>query len=267
MYPSIKNIFKLNQLFYLYCMILLAFLYTQPTHAQNFYSNCSETLTQQLIQKFNLNTQQNLDVRYPVFQTCLTISKHQQIIAISNPVAMQSDFADYDLNLYLIDTASSKILNHYTYPKTISSDTSQFENLKFDINPYSKTPHTHVIGLALTYGHSGGMYYTIRELKLFQINAAKVQLVLDNFMTNFSGGNTPSRCETDVQTETQILLNPLKQQSHGLADIQLTEKSERITLDEKNCKTHRIVKKQNHIMKFDGKKYHFKHLNFLDFGI
>nr|WP_234623010.1 hypothetical protein [Acinetobacter guillouiae] len=111
------------------------------------------------------------------------------------------------------------------------------------------------------------MYYTIRELKLFQINAAKVQLVLDNFMTNFSGGNTPSRCETDVQTETQILLNPLKQQSHGLADIQLTEKSERITLDEKNCKTHRIVKKQSHIMKFDGKKYRFKHLNFLDFGI
>ena len=54
MYPSIKNIFKLNQLFYLYCMILLAFLYTQPTHAQNAYSNCSETQTQQLIQKFNL---------------------------------------------------------------------------------------------------------------------------------------------------------------------------------------------------------------------
>jgi hypothetical protein len=50
MYPSIKNIFKLNQLFYLYYMILLAFLYTQPTHAQNLYSNCSETLTQQLIQ-------------------------------------------------------------------------------------------------------------------------------------------------------------------------------------------------------------------------
>ncbi|WP_234623011.1 hypothetical protein [Acinetobacter guillouiae] len=108
MYPSIKNIFKLNQLFYLYHMILLAFLYTQPTHAQNLYSNCSETQTQQLIQKFNLNTQQNLDVRYPVFQTCLTISKHQQIIAISNPVAMQSDFADYDLNLYLIDTHLQK---------------------------------------------------------------------------------------------------------------------------------------------------------------
>ncbi|WP_303577046.1 hypothetical protein [Acinetobacter guillouiae] len=267
MYPPIKNIFKFNQLFYLYCMILLAFLYTQPTHAQNLYSNCSETLTQQLIQKFNLNTQQNLDARYPVFQTCLTISKHQQIIAISNPVAMQSDFADYDLNLYLIDTASSKILNHYTYPKTISADASQFENLKFDINPYAKTPHTHVIGLALTYGHLGRIDYTIREIKLFKISNQQMQLVLDKFMTNYSAGERPSLCENNAQTETQILLNPLKQQNHGLADIQLTEKSERITLDEKNCKTHRIVKKQSHIMKFDGKKYRFKHLNFLDFGI
>ncbi|MEK7739567.1 MAG: hypothetical protein AAB326_06000, partial [Pseudomonadota bacterium] len=59
----------------------------------------------------------------------------------------------------------------------------------------------------------------------------------------------------------------LKQNSHGLADIQLTEKTERITLNEKNCSTHRIVKRQRHIMKFDGKKYRFEHLNFLDFGI
>jgi hypothetical protein len=180
---------------------------------------------------------------------------------------MQSDFADYDLNLYLIDTSSSKILNHYTYPKTISSDASQFENLKFDINPYSKTPHTHVIGLALTYGHLGIIDYTIREIKLFKISNQQMQLVLDRFRTNYSASERPSICENNAQTETQILLHPLKQQSHGLADIQLTEKSERITLDEKNCKTHRIVKKQSHIMKFDGKKYRFKQLKFLDFGI
>ena len=272
MYSSLLTMTFMRRLFYFCCIaicifIFLPFSYAQQKNIQNNYSRCSETQTLQLIDKLKLISPEQRDTRYPTFERCIKLDQNRQLIAISQPLHMPSGYADYDLNLYLIDTASSKILNHYTYPKTISSDASQFENLKFDINPYSKTPHTHVIGLALTYGHSGGMYYTIRELKLFQINAAKVQLVLDNFMTNFSGGNTPSRCETDVQTETQILLNPLKQQSHGLADIQLTEKSERITLDEKNCKTHRIVKKQSHIMKFDGKKYRFKHLNFLDFGI
>jgi hypothetical protein len=267
MYSPIQNTFKLNQLIYLYRMILITFSCIQSTHAQDVYSRCTEPQTKQLIQKFNLNTQQNLDPLYPVFQTCLTIRKHQQIIAISNPVPMQSGFADYNLNLYLIDPASSKILNHYTYPKIISSDAGQFENLKFDIHHFSTDNATPVIGLALTYGHLGRIYYTIREIKLFKISNQQMQLVLDKFMTNYSAGERPSICENNAQTETQILLHPLKQNSHGLADIQLTEKTERITLNEKNCSTQRIVKKQRHIMKFDGKKYRFEHLNFLDFGI
>jgi len=272
MYSSLLTMTFMRRLFYFCCIaicifIFLPFSYAQQKNIQNNYSRCSETQTLQLIDKLKLISPEQRDTRYPTFERCIKLDQNRQLIAISQPLHMPSGYADYDLNLYLIDNASEKILNHYHYPMKISSDNHQFENLKFDINPYSKTPHTHVIGLALTYGHLGRIDYTISEIKLFKISNQQMQLVLDKFMTNYSAGERPSLCENNAQTETQILLHPLKQNSHGLADIQLTEKTERITLNEKNCSTHRIAKKQRHIMKFDGKKYRFEHLNFLDFGI
>ncbi len=272
MYSSLLTMTFMRHLFYFCCIaicifILIPFSYAQQMNIQNTYSRCSQTQTQQLLDQLNLISSQHSDTRYPTFETCIELDQNLQLIAVSQPLPLSSGYPDYDLNLYLIDNTSEKILNHYHYPMTITSDIGQYENLQFDIHHFSTDYATPVIGLALTYKHLGRIDITIREIKLFKIDNRQLQLVLDKFMTNYSGSERPSMCENNQQIEAQILLHPLKQNSHGLADIQLTEKTERITLDEKNCSTHRIVKKQRHIMKFDGKEYRFKHLKFLDFGI
>lgn len=272
MYSSLLTMTFMRCLFYFCCIaicifILIPFSYAQQMNVQNTYSQCTETQTQQLLDQFKLISPQHNYTRYPTFETCIKLDQNQQFIAISQPRHMPSGYADYSLDLYLIDNTSEKILNHYHYPMKISSDIVQFENLQFDIHHFSTDNATPVIGLTLTYKHLGRIDITTREIKLFKINNHQLQLVLDQFMTNYSASERPSMCENNKQIETQILLHRLNQNSHGLADIQLTEKTERITLDEKNCSTHRIVKKQRHIMKFDGKEYRFKHLKFLDFGI
>lgn len=259
-------------LFYAGCIaicgfIFIPFSYAQQTNVQNTYSRCSETQTQQLVNKLKAISPQQKDTRYPTFESCINLDQNRQLIAMSQPIHMPSGYADYNLDLYLIDNTSEKILNHYHYPMKITSDIGQYENLQFDIHRFSTDNATPVIGLALTHRHLGRTDITIREIKFFKINNHQLHLVLDKFMTNYSASERPSMCENNKQIETQILLHPLKQNSHGLADLQLTEKTERITLDEKNCSTQRIVKKQRHIMKFDGKTYRFKHLKFLDVGI
>jgi hypothetical protein len=272
MYSSLFTMSVMHRLFYFCCIAVYVSMfsslsYAQQTNVQSTYSRCAETQSQQLIDKLKLISQQQRDTRYPTFESCIKLDQNQQLVAISQPLHMPSGYADYNLDLYLIDNTSEKILNHYHYPMKISSDIGQYENLQFDIHRFSTDNATPVIGLALTYRHLGRIDITIREIKLFKITNHQLQLVLDKFMTNYSGNERPSMCENNKQTETQILLHPLKQSSHGLADIQLTEKAERIELNEENCSTQRIMKKQRHIMKFDGKKYRFEHLKFLDFGI
>ncbi len=232
------------------------------------YQLCSEQQTQQLIKQFSLKQIQSSE-EYPSYSSCLTLNAQQKLIAISNPVHTQSDYADYDLNLYLIDAQKQQILKKYKESQSTASDGAHFENMQFDSNPFSISNAKQLIGLRFQHGHLGSDSFTIKELKLFELDTQNnMRLVLSNFRTDFEGGTRPnSKCQDSLYTNSKVLLIPQKSTTNGLNDFKIKENVFRQEPNKNSCKVKKINQSKIHYMRFDGKKYRFEHLNFLDYGI
>ena len=261
-----------KSLYQCFCSIVLcssAGLIVQNTHAAA-YSLCSEQRTADLILKFKLSPQ-SVHESYPSYTSCIVLADQKQLLAITQPVDIQEEgSADYDLNLYLIDPAGHQIIKHYTETYSTSSDAHIFEGIQFDPNAYSRSEHHQMVGLSYQHGHLGGDSYTLKELKLFELNAHHdIRLVLNNFRTDFEGGSRPySQCDGGgMYTRSKILLIPQNTLSHGLNDFKLKETVDREETDPNTCKVHKTTQHKTHQLQFNGEKYLFEHLDFLDFGI
>lgn len=232
------------------------------------YQLCSKQQKVQLIKQFSLKQIQSSE-EYPSYSSCVVLNAQQKLIAISNPIHTESDYADYDLNLYLIDTQKQQILKKYKESQSTASDAAHFENMQFDTNPFSTSNAKQLIGLRFQHGHLGSDSFTIKELKLFELDTQNnMRLVLDSFRTDFEGETRPHfKCQDGLYTNSKVLLIPQQSTTNGLNDFKIKETVFRQEPNENSCKVKKINKSKTHYMRFDGKKYDFKHLNFLDYGI
>ena len=232
------------------------------------YQLCSQQQKLQLIKQFSLKQILNNE-EYPSYSSCVALNAQQKLIAISNPLHTESDYADYDLSLYLIDNQNQRILKKYKDIHSIDSDAAHFENMQFDSNPFSTSNAKQLIGLRFQHGHLGSDSFTIKELTLFELDTKNnIRKVLGGFRTDFEGGTRPNfKCQDGLYTHSKVLLIPQQSTTNGMNDFKIKESVFRQEPNENSCKVKKINRSKTHYMRFDGKKYDFKHLNFLDYGI
>ena len=255
---------------YVLCLLVLLSIFSSYVLAAPKYQLCTDQQTQKLIHQFKLNIIKEKD-SYNTYTSCLNLNKNQQIIAISQPIIVNKNegYAEYDLQLYLIDAYTHQILHHYIDQIGLGSDAAVLNQIKFDINAYSTVKDKNMIGLKIFHEHLGEMSFNFQNLYLFNISKKQgIQLILENFMTNFQGNNRPSTCDgKGISTQYQVYITPTTTLSYGLNDLILKENLNRQETQTKNCKTKTIKKQRSHHLKFNGKQYQFQHLEFLDYGI
>lgn len=135
----------------------MALICSSALYAQEHYQRCSEIEINQLInissiQKMHLS-QKAVDRSHPDFQDCLIINLKHALLALSQA---SDNAGNYQLDLFLIQRKTQKLIQHYHHPEMLIPQT-RLENIKFDLNAYSNIQNQHVISLAFNNIHIGGV--------------------------------------------------------------------------------------------------------------
>lgn len=263
---------KLRQAMHLKLPLLLmlglnALLCTMQSHAAETYQRCSEQQQEQIIQKFKLLTHKFDQTDVKTYKSCINLDQQQkiQLIAISQPIAYQ-DYNDmeHDLNLYLIDSSSNKILQRYKDPSSHITDAERYDGVKLHTTKFSTLTNTHVVGVETGSSHEGGFSYRHNNLALFKIDSKQpIKEIFSGIGTDDSGYVNASCGQDNPSSEVKRILVLSNQLSNGLQNIVLKEQKNQIIGNENTCKVKRNTFKQQQTLKFNGKEYKLQHHNLL----
>ena len=250
---------NLKQVLYLF---LASIMFSSPTlHAKPIYISCDAQQSLQLIQKFHLLS--DLTVKYEEIENradCIQLNDSQVLIATANMIDAKQD--NYQINLDLIDINKQKLLMRYQHPQFVSEANGKFSSIKFDRTPYSNINNEKIIGLKTHLYNIGEHSYDLDKFNLFRIIYStstaknnKIQWVLKNLNNQIQSSWRPMYdCDESTSDEIKSIFILQNTQNHQLQNILLKQTKKSVDTDEK-CKTIRVNKTQQQLLKFNGESY------------
>lgn len=246
---------------YLYIFIASCIFSSPILHAKHIYISCDAQQTTQLIQKFKLLSE--LTLKHEEIENrsdCIQLNDSQVLIAIANMIEMNQD--NYQINLDLIDMNKQKLLMRYQHPQFVSGANGRFSSIKFDRVPYSNLAEQHVIGLKTHLYSIGEHSYNLDKFNLFRIIYSsptaknnKVQWILRNINTQIQSNWRPMYgCDESTNDDIKSIFVLQKSQNHQLQNILLKQSKKSVDTDEE-CKTIRVNKTQQQLLKFNSESY------------
>jgi uncharacterized protein len=159
---------------------------------------------------------------------------------------------DFILDIYVLDTATYKVLQHTS--DSIPSDAITFQGMSIATTDYAKVLGVPSFGIGLSHQHFGCAGYSASSLRLYAIQGKTLKAILPNITTSSSAG----MCQTDCDSKaTRRDLQFENRAGHQFPDLIVREKIVEIQeVPEKEkgvCKT--FISRHNYTLPFDGVQY------------
>jgi uncharacterized protein len=159
---------------------------------------------------------------------------------------------DFDLDIYVLDSATHKILQHAV--DSVSSDAISFEGFGIDNTDYSSQIGAQAFGISLSHTHRGCAGYDSSSIKLYAVNGRKLKLILPQIAMESSHGMCGSDCENGT---TRRELGFANKTGIRYPDLIIREKKSEEESDpagaKDSCKT--VVSSKQYTLRFDGTQY------------
>lgn len=185
---------------------------------------------------------------------------HRTIAAFATQASAANDSVDgpqqdedFVLDIYVLDTASRKVLSHVS--NSISSDAIEFQGFSMDTTDYSKLLGVPSFGIGMSHYHYGCAGYGGSSLRLYAVQDKTVKnLLSDDVVTSSTSG----MCQTDCESKMNQRELKFDRKSGGrFPDLIIREKIVEIQDDPKKgqgiCKT--IISRHEYRLPFDGVQY------------
>lgn len=155
--------------------------------------------------------------------------------------------SEFDLDVMVVKTNGTEILQHLSLPNAIVSDAIQFEGITLDTANYSLAPGQRAFGLRARYGHNGGVSSSHETLSLYLPVGKTLKIVLDGIATSESvwmQGVIGSDCNETSDTTRTVAIG--KTRKYGYFDLVITEYAaeQHVEKTQKGCSE--SIKKSNH---------------------
>jgi uncharacterized protein len=159
---------------------------------------------------------------------------------------------DFDVDLYVIDSASHKILQHGT--DSIASDAIELTGLGLDRTDYAARLSAPVFGITTSLHHYGCAGYSKNSLHLYAASGKGVKGILPEIATNMSAGMCQTDCEYRSSWRDLQFTGPAGQR---FPDLLIRERHKEAEDDPKGpkgaCKT--TYSRKEYKLHFDGVQY------------
>ncbi len=159
---------------------------------------------------------------------------------------------DFEIDLYVIDSTSHKILQHGT--DSVSSDAIALSGLSLDTSNFATRLGAPVFGIATSHWHYGCAGYSSSSIRLYTATGKEIKVILSDIALASSGGMCQTDCEYQSSQRDLQFTGPAGQRYPSLVIHELRKEAES---DPKgpadNCKT-KITKKE-YKLQFDGVQY------------
>lgn len=169
-----------------------------------------------------------------------------------NPDSGPQPDEDFDVDVYVLDTATHKVLQHAT--DSVSSDAISFEGFSIDKTDYSTRLRAQAFGISLSHTHRGCAGYDGNSIRLYAVNGKKLKTILPGIAIESSHGMCGTDCEYGT---TQRKLEFAAQTGRTYPDLIVQEKKAEAEDDPKaekgTCKT--IISSKRYILHFNGTQY------------
>jgi hypothetical protein len=114
---------------------------------------------------------------------------------------------DYLIDVYVLDSASHKVLQHGT--DSISSDAIALSSLGIDRSDYAVRLGAPVFGVTSSHLHHGCAGYESNSVRLYGINGKTIRPVVSDIALRTNSGMCEAQCEsTTVRRELQFSHDP-----------------------------------------------------------
>lgn len=198
----------------------------------------------------------------PFAVTCKAWPANPNLLLAAIPLMQDgpddADGHDGDLRILVLDRATLRILHDLQLAGLMSDDAVRLSNVSFDTARYDVAPGRRAFGLRISReGSSRANPYSETSLRLFDIGAQRLDMLLDGLIVDGSGGEWDTNCAGEF-TERSVSLAMGEAQTQGLRDLVATEsyESSRSAVQHGDCVEKTLDKgKTTHTLKFDGRRY------------
>jgi uncharacterized protein len=159
---------------------------------------------------------------------------------------------DFILDIYVLDTASYKVLQHIS--DSVASDAIAFQGMSIAMTDYTKVLGVPSFGIGMSHHHFGCAGYSGSTLRLYAIQDKTMKAILPGIVTMSSAG----MCQTDCESKsTQRDLQFDNRAGRQFPDLIVREKIVEIQdgpdKEKDACQT--LISRRNLRLPFDGVKY------------
>jgi len=198
----------------------------------------------------------------PFAVTCKAWPANPNLLLAAIPLVQDgpddADGHDGDLQILVLDRATLNMLHDLRLEGLMSDDAIRVSGVSFDTARYDVAPGRRAFGLRISReGSSRANPFSETSLRLFDIGAQRLDMVLDGLIVDRSSGEWDTNCAGEF-TERTVSLAMDAAQTQGLRDIVATEsyESSRSAVQHGDCVEKTVDKgKTPHTLKFDGQRY------------
>jgi hypothetical protein len=164
---------------------------------------------------------------------------------------------EYDLDTFVVRSASGHVVNHLRQPGAIVSDAVRFDGLSIDTARFHLRPGVRAFGVALHYVHSSrAAPATWTALNLYQPEGRTLRPVLSGLMTELERGPGIGCGEEEDQISRTLAIGAVSHR--GFADLVVTSKT--IVTDNRKVDGEcqgmpQAPQIERRTLEFDGKAY------------
>ncbi|MBN7807124.1 hypothetical protein JZX86_17365 [Agrobacterium rosae] len=197
----------------------------------------------------------------PHLMTCLVWPANPQLTLVAVPLikSANEDGTVGDLELLVIDTASSAVKQRLLLDNRMTDDAIRISAVEFDTARYRLSREQTAFGLRIsTAGSSRPNPYNDVSLWLYVIDKGSLRPVLDGMIVSKNTGEWDTNCAGEFQS-SESTLSMSSNRTHGYADITVVETSSTKTNfveKDNNCEEKTVTSKPQILrLAYDGKEY------------
>lgn len=197
----------------------------------------------------------------PHMMTCRVWPANPQLTLVAVPLikSANEDGTVGDLELLVIDTASSAVKHRLLLDNRMTDDAISISAVEFDTARYRLTQEQTAFGLRIsTVGSSRPNPYDDVSLWLYVIDKGSLRPILDGMIVSKNTGEWDTNCAGEFQS-MQSTLSIASTRTHGYADITVVEtRSTKTNFVEKdnNCEDKTVTSKPQTLrLVYDGEQY------------
>ena len=159
---------------------------------------------------------------------------------------------DFIVDLYVIDSASHKVLQHGA--DSVTSDAIELDGLSLDRTDYASRLNAPVFGVATSHSHRGCAGYSGDAIHLYAASGKSVKSVLAGIETSANTGMCQTDCEYGSTRRELQFASPV---GHAYPDLIIREKHREAADNPKGPKGACIISstQKEYKLHFDGVQY------------